>query len=81
MYVGRRRSSDPTLLWLWCRLAAVALIRPLAWDPSSAAGAALKELHKKIKDFFHTCIGYLWVVVIVITVILCFSSGMSIFFS
>ena len=28
--VGLRRGSDPTLLWLWCRLAAVALIRPLA---------------------------------------------------
>ena len=28
--VGRRLGSDPTLLWLWCRLAAVALIRPLA---------------------------------------------------
>ena len=28
--VGRRHSSDPELLWLWlwCRLAAVALIRP-----------------------------------------------------
>ena len=24
--VGRRRDLDPTLLWLWCRLAATALI-------------------------------------------------------
>ena len=24
--VGRRRGSDPPLLWLWCRLAAVARI-------------------------------------------------------
>ena len=24
--VGRRRGSDPVLLWLWCRLAAVAPI-------------------------------------------------------
>ena len=23
--------KDPQLLWLWCRPAAVALIRPLAW--------------------------------------------------
>ena len=30
--VGRRRRSDPWLLWLWCRLAAVALIGPLAWE-------------------------------------------------
>ena len=28
--VGLRCDSDPGLLWLWCRLAAAALIRPLA---------------------------------------------------
>ena len=28
--VGRRCGSDAILLWLWCRLAAVTLIRPLA---------------------------------------------------
>ena len=28
--VGRRQGSDLALLWLWHRLAAVALIRPLA---------------------------------------------------
>ena len=27
--VGRRLGSDPALLWLWCRPAATALIRPL----------------------------------------------------
>ena len=27
---------------LWCRLAAVAPIRPLAWEPTYAEGAALK---------------------------------------
>ena len=31
--VGCRHSSDLVLLWLWCRLAATALIRPLAWEP------------------------------------------------
>ena len=31
--IGRRHSSDLMLLWLWCRPAAVALIRPLAWEP------------------------------------------------
>ena len=41
--VGRRRDSDPKLLWLWCRLAAVAPIGPLAWEPPYAAGAALKK--------------------------------------
>ena len=38
--VGRRRGSDPTLLWLWRRLVATAPIRPLAWEPPYAAGAA-----------------------------------------
>ena len=42
--VGRRRSSsDPVLLWLWCRLAATAPIRPLAWEPPYATGAALER--------------------------------------
>ena len=31
------------LLWLWCRLAAVGLIRPLAWKPPHAVGVALKN--------------------------------------
>ena len=38
--------QDPTLLWLWCRLAAPALIRPLAWEPPYAAGAA-QEMAKR----------------------------------
>ena len=45
--VGRRCSSDPMLLWLWRRLAAVALIRPLAWEPPYAAGLALKKTKDK----------------------------------
>ena len=35
-----RYGSDP---WLLCRPAAVAPIRPLAWEPPYAAGAALKR--------------------------------------
>ena len=35
------------LLWLWCRPAAVALIRPLAWEPLYAMGVALKRPKKK----------------------------------
>ena len=35
--VGCRRGLAPALLWLWCRLAAAALIRPLAWEPPYAA--------------------------------------------
>ena len=34
--------KDPALLWLWCRLAAAALIGPLAWELPYAEGAALK---------------------------------------
>ena len=45
--VGRRRGSDPTLLWLWCRPAATALIRPLAWEPPYAAGMALEKTKTK----------------------------------
>ena len=45
--IGCRHGSDLALLWLWCRLAAVALIRPLAWEPPYAASAALKRQKKK----------------------------------
>ena len=38
--VGHRRGSDPTLLWLRRRALATAPIRPLAWEPPYAAGAA-----------------------------------------
>ena len=34
---------------LWCRLAATALIQPLAWEPTYATGAALKRQKKKKK--------------------------------
>ena len=35
------------LLWLWCRRAAIAPIRPLAWEPPYAAGVTLKKTKKK----------------------------------
>ena len=41
--VGCRRGLDLALLWLWSRLAASALIRPLAWEPPYAAGATLEK--------------------------------------
>ena len=41
--VGHRHNSDPALLWLWRRPAAVGLIGPLAWEPPYAVGAALKS--------------------------------------
>ena len=42
-------AGDLALLWLWCRLAAVAPIRPLAWELPCATGMALKEKKKKKK--------------------------------
>ena len=45
--VGRRGGSDLALLWLWCRPEAIALIRPLAWEPPYAEGAALKNKQTK----------------------------------
>ena len=45
--VGSRHGSDLMLLRLWHRLAAVAPIRPLAWEPPYAVSAALKETKDK----------------------------------
>ena len=50
--VGCRHGLDPELLWLWRRPAAVALIRPLAWESPYAMGAARgprkdKDIKKK----------------------------------
>ena len=47
--VGRRGSSDLALLWLWRKLAAIAPIGPLAWEPPNATGVALKKKKKKRK--------------------------------
>ena len=41
--VGCRWGSDLALLWLWHRPGATAPIRPLAWEPPYAEGAALKR--------------------------------------
>ena len=41
--------KDPPLLWLWCRPATAAPIRPLAWEPPYAAGAALEKAKSKKK--------------------------------
>ena len=41
--------KDPKLLWLWCRPAAVALIRPLAWEPPCITGTALKRQQQQKK--------------------------------
>ena len=44
--VGNRHSSDPTLLWLWCRPAATALIGSLALEPPYVSCAAQKDKQK-----------------------------------
>ena len=38
--------NDLALLWLWCRLTAVAPIRPLGWEPPYATGVARKKKSK-----------------------------------
>ena len=49
------------MLWLWCRPAAVALIRPLAWELPNDAGAGLKSKKKKKKRLSQTLGGQvLW---------------------
>ena len=44
--VGGRYGSDPVLPWLWCRLAAAALVQPLAWECPYAVGVALQRKNK-----------------------------------
>ena len=51
--VGSRHGWDPGLLWLWHRLAVVALTQPLARELLYAGGVALKsqkEKKRKEKD-------------------------------
>ena len=45
--VGHRQGLDLAVLWLWCRPEVTAPIRPLAWEPPCAAGAALERQKKK----------------------------------
>ena len=47
--VGRKHGSGLALLWLWCRPATVASIRPLAWKHPYAVGTGLKKEKKKRK--------------------------------
>ena len=66
--VGCRHGSDLALLWLWCRPAAIAPIRPLAWEALYAAGVALKRQRTKKKkkmqygwsDVFSPITGDVW---------------------
>ena len=46
---GCRRSSFLALLWPWPRPAAIVPIRPLAWEPTYALGAALEKAKRPKK--------------------------------
>ena len=50
--VGCRRGSDPALWCPWRRMEVTAWIRPLAWEPPYAVGAALEKTKKKKIDFY-----------------------------
>ena len=47
--VGCRCGLDPTLLWLWHRPVATALIRPLAWEHPYAVGVAVEKAKRQKK--------------------------------
>ena len=47
VYVTYIHGSDPVLLWLWCRPAAVTPFQPLAWELLYAVSAALKKKEKE----------------------------------
>ena len=46
--VGLRRGSDPALMWLWRRPAAVGPIGLLVWELPYALGEALKTIKKEL---------------------------------
>ena len=50
--VGRRCGLDPELLWLWCTPVATAPIRPLAWKPPYASGAAQEMVKRQKKKVY-----------------------------
>ena len=55
--VGHRHRSDPALLWLWYRPAAVALIRPLAWEPLYATVRSFKKKREREREREKTNVG------------------------
>ena len=55
---------DLALLWLWCRLAVVALIRPLAWKLPYATGMVLKRQKKsKQASKLHGLLGPIYITI------------------
>ena len=45
-----QRIKNPVLLWLWCRPVAMALIRPLAWEPPCTTGSGPRKGKKTKKQ-------------------------------
>ena len=57
--IGHRRGLDLMLLWLWCRPEATAPVRPLAWELSYAAPAAVKYIYIGSIDGDRACTIYI----------------------
>ena len=51
--VGCRLGLDLALLWLWCRLATAALIRPLAWELHMPCAALKKKKKNLVLEAMH----------------------------
>ena len=51
--VSHRWDSDLALLWLWCRLVAVSLIRPFNWELPHSVTAPPQKKRKKKKIYRH----------------------------
>ena len=49
--VGRRYGLNLALLWLWCKLAAMAPTGPLAWEPPYAMSEAQERQKKSLKIY------------------------------
>ena len=50
LWYSKRSSSDSSLLWLWCRPAAIAPVQPLAWEPpyvTTSAGLKRQQTNKQ----------------------------------
>ena len=52
--VDHRQGLDPTLLWLWHRPVATALIGPLTWELPYAVDAAIEKGKKTKKNLQKT---------------------------
>ena len=52
LWCRSRCGLNPSLLWLWYRLATVALICPLPWELPYAKSVALKKKKKKKKKLY-----------------------------